>query len=64
MIGEADCVNVVYNAVPVWMGDRLNNLRGAEALEFRWTDEGAEEMRGVIRRYQRGETGEGRRIQN
>ena len=64
VIGEADCVNVVYNAVPVWMGDRLNNLRGAEALEFRWTDEGAEEMRGVIRRYQRGETGEGRRIQN
>ena len=64
VIGEADCVNAVYNAVPVWMGDRLDSLRGAPAFCFHWTDERAPEMLDVIERYQRGESGEGRRIQN
>ncbi|MBR5365540.1 MAG: U32 family peptidase [Clostridia bacterium] len=64
VIGEADCVNAVYNAVPVWMGDRLDQLRGASSLSFQWTDERASEMRDVIEQYQRGESGEGRRIQN
>ncbi|MBO6053763.1 MAG: hypothetical protein J6Q17_08500, partial [Clostridia bacterium] len=64
VIGEADCVNAVYNAVPVWMGDRLDALRGAPNLCFHWTDEEASAMLSVIERYRRGEPGEGRRIQN
>ena len=62
VIGEADCVNTVYNAVPVWMGDRLDSLRGAPSLCFFWTDETASGMLSVIERCRRGEEGDGRRI--
>lgn len=64
VFGEADCVDVVYNAVPQWMGDRLNELRGAPSLIFQWTDESADGFLDVVRRYRRGASGEGRRIQN
>ena len=64
VFGEADCVNTVYNAVPIWMGDRLDALRGAPALIFSWTDESPEELLDVVQRYRHGERGEGRRIQN
>ena len=62
VFGAGDCVNLVYNAVPVWMGDRLGELRGA-VLRFMWTVEGPAEMLEVLRRYERGESGVGRRIQ-
>lgn len=62
VFGAGDCVNTVYNAVPVWMGDRLGELRGA-VLRFMWTVESPAEMLDVLRRYERGESGEGRRIQ-
>ena len=61
VFGAGDCVNVIYNAVPVWMGDRLEELRGAE-LWFMWTVESPAEMLDVLRRYERGGSGEGRRI--
>ena len=62
VFGTGDCVNLVYNAVPVWMGDRLGELRGA-VLRFMWTVESPDEMLDVLRRYERGESGAGRRIQ-
>jgi putative protease len=62
VFGGGDCVNTVYNAKPVWMGDRLGELDGAD-LCFFWTTETTREMRGVLERYERGEAGEGRRIQ-
>jgi len=62
VFGAGDCVNTIYNAVPVWMGDRLGELRGA-VLRFMWTVESSAEMLEVLRRYERGESGEGRRIQ-
>ena len=61
VFGAGDCVNTVYNAVPVWMGDRLAELRGA-VLRFMWTVETPAEMLDVLRRYERGGSGEGRRI--
>ncbi len=63
VLGGADCVNTVYNAVPIWMGDRLGELRGASTLRFLWTTESAAEMADVIARYESGGTGVGRRIQ-
>ena len=61
VFGHGDCVNTIYNAKPVWMGDRLGELDGAE-LAFFWTTESPAEMLDALGRYERGETGEGRRI--
>ena len=61
VFGGGDCVNIVYNAAPVWMGDRLEELKGAD-LRFMWTVESPREMLDVLRRYEAGEAGEGRRI--
>ena len=61
VFGHGDCVNTIYNAKPVWMGDRLGELDGAD-LAFFWTTESPAEMADVIGRYERGEAGEGRRI--
>ena len=61
VIGGADCVNTVYNAVPIWMGGRLGELSGA-CLRFLWTTETLSDMLDVVRRYRAGEDGEGRRI--
>ena len=62
VFGMGDCVNVVCNARPVWMGDRLDLLKGS-SLRFLWTDETPEAFRSVLNRYQSGGAGEGRRIQ-
>ncbi len=61
VFGGGDCVNIVYNAAPVWMGDRLEELKGAD-LRFMWTVESPRDMLDVLRRYEAGEAGEGRRI--
>ncbi|MBE6726724.1 MAG: U32 family peptidase [Ruminococcaceae bacterium] len=62
VLGAGNCVNIVYNARPIWMADRLDQLDGA-SLRFCWTTESPEEMRSVLNRYETGSPGEGRRIQ-
>ena len=51
-------MNTIYNAKPVWMGDRLGELDGAD-LAFFWTTESPAEMADVIGRYERGRPGKG-----
>ena len=55
VLGASDCSNVIFNAEPVWMADRLDDLNGAESLAFLWTVESAEEMGETVRRYEKGE---------
>ena len=62
VIGQADCTNVIYNSVPVWMGDRMQDVRGAEAVHFMFTLEDADEILSVIDGYRCGRSGVGRRI--
>ncbi len=55
VLGASDCSNVIFNAEPVWMADRPEDLAGAESLAFLWTVESAEEMGETVRRYEKGE---------
>lgn len=62
VFSQPNCENIICNAHPYWMGDKLDTLRGASALHYFFTDESADEILSVIRRYERGEKGEGRRL--
>ena len=62
VLSEPDCSNVLYNSTPIWMGDRLGELRGAESLRFWWSTETCAEMRDVADAYRNGRSGKGRRI--
>lgn len=62
VFSQSNCENVICNAHPYWMGDRLDTLRGASVLHYFFTDESADEILSVIKRYECGEKGEGRRL--
>ena len=65
VIGQSDCTNVVYNSVPVWMGDRMKELTlGGHAgfIHFIFTTETITEANDVLSAYLRGEKRPGRRI--
>ncbi len=62
VIGQPDCTNIIYNSIPVWMGDRMHEIRNAEAVQFLFTTENAEEILAVIDGYERALPGTGRRI--
>jgi len=62
VIGQPDCTNIIYNSVPVWMGDRMHEIRNAEAVQFLFTVENSEEILSVIDGYENAKTGTGRRI--
>lgn len=62
VIGQPDCTNVIYNSVPVWMGDRLADVRNTEAWHFLFTVENAGDVISVIDGYRREKAGTGRRI--
>ncbi len=53
IIGYPDrgCVNIVYNAVPTWMADRSDLLRGMAHLHFLFTTENAADASDVVRAY-------------
>ncbi len=55
IIGDADCMNVLYNSVPVYMGDRGAELARLGGCHFIFTDETAAEATDVIRAYERGD---------
>lgn len=62
VIGQADCTNIIYNSVPTWMGDRMHEIKNAEAVRFLFTVETAEEILSVIDGYENARPGTGRRI--
>ena len=62
VIGQPDCTNVIYNSVPTWMGDKMHEIWNAEAVQFLFTTESADEILSVIDGYKNGRPGTGRRI--
>lgn len=57
-----DCENVICNSQPYWMGDKMNFLNGASILHYFFTDEAVCDIKEIIRKYENGEKGEGRRL--
>ena len=53
LIGYPDCVNVLFNAVPVYMADRSADLRGVSRLHFIFTTETRDEVAAVIDAYRK-----------
>lgn len=53
LIGLYDCVNLLYNSVPIYMADRMNLLRsaGVSVFHFIFTTETREEAAAVIHAY-------------
>ena len=62
VIGQPDCTNIIYNSVPVWMGDRMHEIKNAEAVHFLFTTETGDEILSVIDGYENARPGTGRRI--
>lgn len=65
VIAERDCVNVIYNSTPIWMGDRLSQIKrhdGVGHFHYIFTTETADEAIAIADEYSRGEWREGRRI--
>ena len=62
VFGQQNCENIIVNAHPVWMGDRMDSLKGADTLVMYFTDENAEEIIEIIKSYKNGEKGDGRRM--
>ena len=54
LVGYPDCVNVLYNSVPIYMADRESDLRGIALRHFIFTTESAAEADDVIARYTHG----------
>ncbi len=58
-----DCVNIVYNAVPTWMADRPEQIRGISQQHFLFTTETSAEADRVVRAYiEKRPTDRGRRM--
>lgn len=55
--GMADCTNVIYNSVPVYMADKKEELlkTGISVYHFIFTDESPEECDRIINAYKNGE---------
>ncbi len=62
VMSDSDCVNYIYNSVPIWMGDRMSAFDGCGSVMFCFTDESAEETAEIMRAVVNGEAREGRRI--
>ena len=51
VISDGDCVNYVFNSVPIWMGDRMNELSGCRSLLYCFTDESADDIIRIMKEY-------------
>lgn len=56
VVGLPDCTNVIYNSVPIYMGDKMRvfDAFGAERLHFIFSDENGAECDRVIEAYKKG----------
>lgn len=59
---DSDCVNYVFNSLPVWMADRIGEMKSCRSLLFCFTDESADEIAGVMHDYANNIHRNGRRI--
>ncbi|MGN1409196.1 MAG: U32 family peptidase [Eubacteriales bacterium] len=59
---DSDCVNYVCNSLPVWMADRLDEMKNCRSLLFYFTDEDADEIIGIMNDYANNIHRGGRRI--
>ena len=62
VISDSDCVNYVFNSVPIWMGDRMKDLSGCKSLLYCFTDESADDIIRIIQEYANNIQRTGRRI--
>ena len=61
-ISDGDCVNYVFNSVPIWMGDRMKDLAGCKSLLYCFTDESADDIIRIMQKYAGNMQRTGRRI--
>ena len=54
---KGQCINSIYNSLPVYMGDRMAELKktGAKYLRFVFTTEGADDIPKIKNMYEKGE---------
>lgn len=62
VFGLPDCESMICNSVPIWMGDRLPDLKSLSFLSFFFTDETPSAALRVLRAYRDGLPGTGRRL--
>ena len=62
VISDSDCVNYVFNSVPIWMGDRMKDLAGCKSLLYCFTDESADDIIRIMQEYAGNMQRTGRRI--
>lgn len=62
VISDSDCVNYVFNSVPIWMGDRMKELSGCKSLLYCFTDESADDIIRIMQEYANNIQRIGRRI--
>lgn len=62
VMADSDCVNYIYNSVPIWMGDKSDAFDGCGSIMFCFTDESADEIKKIMRDFDSGAPREGRRI--
>lgn len=62
VISDSDCVNYIYNSVPIWMGDRLGEMQNCSSLMFSFTDETLDEIGKIMKEYAENIQRNGRRI--
>lgn len=62
VLSDADCVNYVYNSVPIWMGDKKSEMSGCRSLAFSFTDESLSDVERIMKEYAENIQRNGRRI--
>ena len=58
---KGECVNVIYNSAPLYMGDRLNELSkiNASFYRFDFTDETPKDIYSILNQYESGKKSSG-----
>ena len=64
VIGLPDCTNIIYNSVPVYMADRMQDVKsaGISVFHFIFTDETPQEVDRIISAYKNGTPSEKKNI--
>lgn len=54
---KGECINIIYNSAPIYMADRLNEIKrlSPNALRFDFTDETPQEICSILKQYEKGE---------
>jgi len=54
---KGECVNIIYNSAPIYMADRLKEIKrnSPDILRFDFTDETPQEICNILKQYEKGE---------